>query len=231
MYSSHPIRRARRRAPSLLLSHHGYSIPQIARLYEVARRRVSIGLDRWQQAGLVGLYERPHPGRPLSLSEPAQHKVQALLRQFPREIKRVVEGLAAATGKRGSPKPIKRLLKKTGAVWKRIRTVPAKNPAPVKSAHSQALLQRLQQPDPAEACDRWYFDGSGFCLAPYLPYAWHPLGDTLEVPTSSHSQRLNVFGFLNRQNDLGSYRIEGRVDTEVIVACRDQFSLQLTQRT
>jgi transposase len=156
--------------------------------------------------------------------------VQQLVRKFPREIKRVVEELAKATGKRVSPKTLKRVLKKTGSVWKRIRKAPAKEPDPVKYAHSQALLQRLQQQDAAGDCDLWYFDGSGFCLEPYLPYAWQPLGETLEVPTSSHSKRLNVLGFLNRQNELVSCLIEGSVDTEVIIACMDQFSQQLTKR-
>jgi transposase len=63
-----------------------------------------------------------------------------------------------------------------------------------------------------------------------LPYAWQPLGETLEVPTSSHSKRLNVLGFLNRQNELVSCLLEGSVDTEVIIACMDQFSQQLTKR-
>jgi transposase len=99
------------------LSHHGYSIPQSARLYEVDRRSVSLWLDRWQQEGLVGLYDRPHTGRPHSLSAPEQRKVHQLLRQFPRHIKRVVEELAQATGKRVSPTTIKRLIKKTGSVW------------------------------------------------------------------------------------------------------------------
>ena len=138
MHSSHPTRRARLRAHSILLSHQGYSIPQIARLYEVDRRSVSIWLDRWQQAGLVGLYDQPHTGRPPRLSEAEQHTAQQLLREFPREIKRVVAELAKATGKRVSPKTLKRLLKKTGSVWKRIRKVPAKKPDPVKYAHSQA---------------------------------------------------------------------------------------------
>jgi transposase len=58
MHNYHPIRRARMRAHSILLSHQGSSIPQIARVYEVDRRSVSIWLDRWQQAGLVGLYDQ-----------------------------------------------------------------------------------------------------------------------------------------------------------------------------
>lgn len=230
MQRYHPTRRARMRAHSVLLSHQGSSIPQIARVYEVARRSVSIWLARWQQDGLGGLSDRPRIGRPHSLSAREQTKVQQLLRKFPRDIKRVVEGLAQATGKRVSPKTIKRLIKKTGSVWKRMRQVPAKTPAPVKYAHSQALLQRLQRQDAAGDCDLWYVDGSGFCLEPYLPYAWQPIGETIEVPTASHSQRLNVLGVLKRQNKLVSYTLEGSVDTAGIVACMDQFSQQLTQR-
>lgn len=230
MQRHHPTRRARMRAHSILLSHQGTSIPQIARVYEVDRRSVSIWLDRWQQEGLVGLYDRPHTGRPHSLNAREQTKVQQLRRQFPRDIKRVVEELAGATGKRVSPKTIKRLIKKTGAVWKRIRKVPAKAPDPVKYAHSQALLQRLQHQEATGDCALWYFDGSGFCLEPCLPYAWQPIGETIEIPTTSHSKRLNVLGFLNRQNKLVSYTLEGSVDTAAIVACMDQFSQQLTQR-
>lgn len=231
MQHHHPIRRARMRAHSILLSHQGYSIPQIARVYGVERRSVSSWLDRWQHEGLVGLYDRPHPGRPHSFSEAEQRQVRQLVRQFPREIKRVVEEVAQATGKRVSPKTIKRLLKKTGLVWKRIRHVPAQAPDPVKYAHRQALLQHLERQAAAGECELWYFDGSGFCLEPCLPYAWQPIGETLEVPTSSHSKRLNVLGFLTRQHELVSYMIEGRVDTEVIIACMDQFSHQLTKRT
>jgi hypothetical protein len=38
----------------------------------------------------------------------------------------------------------------------------------------------------------WYFDASGFCLTPSIPYAWQPLGSVIEVPTSTHNKRLNV---------------------------------------
>jgi transposase-like protein len=68
MQRAHPVRRARMRAHSILLSHQGSSIPPIARVYEVDRRSVSSWVDRWQQEGLVGLYDRPHTGRPHSLS-------------------------------------------------------------------------------------------------------------------------------------------------------------------
>jgi len=66
-------------------------------------------------------------------------------------------------------------------------------------------------------CDVWYFDASGFCLTPSIPYAWQPIGSVIEVPTSAHNKRINVLGFLTRHNDLFPYIIEGRVDTDVVI--------------
>jgi hypothetical protein len=80
-------------------------------------------------------------------------------------------------------------------------------------------------------CALWYFDVTGFCLTPYIPYAWQPIGAVIEIPTSTHSRRLNVLGFLNRRNDLYPHVIEGKVDTSAIVECFEQFSKQIKKRT
>src|SRR2546430_2017156 len=50
-------------------------------------------------------------------------------------------------------------------------------------------------------------------------------------PTSSHSQRVNVLGFLKRNNEFVPYMIDGKVDASVIVKCFDQFSQQLDKKT
>src|SRR5215813_2615769 len=77
----------------------------------------------------------------------------------------------------------------------------------------------------------WYFDGTGFCLTPYIPYAWQPIGSVIEIPTSTHSRRLNVLGFLHPRSDLYPYVIEGKVDTSAIVECFEQFNKQVKKRT
>ena len=48
---------------------------------------------------------------------------------------------------------------------------------------------------------------------------------------STHNRRLNVLGFLTRQNDLHPYVIEGRVDTEVVIECFEQLSQHLKKRS
>jgi hypothetical protein len=93
------------------------------------------------------------------------------------------------------------------------------------------LIDQLQQQEAAGVCDLWYFDVTGFCLTPCVPYAWQPIGEVITVPTASHSRRLNVLGFLKRTNELVPYMVEGTVDTSTIVECFEQFSQQLTKRT
>lgn len=227
----HPSRRARMRAQSLLLSHQGLSIPQIARLYQVDRRSVSSWIDRWQTQGLVGLYDQPGAGRRPTLSADEQQKVQQYLQQYPKNLKQVVHKLEQETSKRVSTKTIKRFIKKSRYIWKRIRKSPVKSPDPQKYERSKELIHRLEQRESAGACDLWYFDVTGFCLTPCIPYTWQPIGYVIAVPTLSHGRRLNVLGFLKRNNDLVPYRIEGKVDTSVIVSCFEQFSQQIDKKT
>jgi transposase len=130
MHRYHPSRRTRMRAHSLLLSHQGFAIPRIAQMYQVDRRSVSSWIDRWQTQGLVGLYDRPGAGRRPTLSADEQHKVQQYLQQYPKDLKQVVHQLEQETAKRVSTKTIKRLIKKSRYIWKRIRKAPVKSPAP-----------------------------------------------------------------------------------------------------
>src|SRR2546428_10449032 len=78
MHARHPSRRARMRPHGLLLSRQRYTIPHIARLYQVDQRRVSAWIDRWQAWGLVGLYDRPRSGRPTIFTAEEQQTVSWL---------------------------------------------------------------------------------------------------------------------------------------------------------
>ena len=230
MHAHHPSRRARMRAHSLLLSHQRYTIPQIARLYQVDPRRVSAWMDCWQAWGLVGLSDRPRSGRPAIFTAEEQQTVYEYLDDSPKDVKKVVEAMEQKTRKRVSTKTIKRLIKKSH-IWKRMKRSPAQSPAPHKYSRSQEMIARVQARESQGDCDLWYFDGAGFCLEPSLPYAWQPRGTSIAVPTSSPSRRLNVLAFLKRNNDLYPYMIEGSVDSSVMIECFDQLSTQIDKRS
>jgi DDE superfamily endonuclease len=92
-------------------------------------------------------------------------------------------------------------------------------------------MHQWQQQEAAGVCDLWYFDVAGFCLTPWVPYAWQPIGEVITVPASSHGRRLQVRGFLKRNNELRPSMVEGKVDTATVVECLEQWSQQLAKRT
>ena len=75
-----------------------------------------------------------------------------------------------------------------------------------------------------------YFDEAGFSLEPVVPYAWQPIGQTIEIP-SSRSNRLNVLGFLGLNGDITSYVFEDSISSEEVVACFDRMAEQVTKKT
>jgi transposase len=92
-------------------------------------------------------------------------------------------------------------------------------------------LETYKQQAKAGEIDLVYADQSGFCLTPNLPYAWQERGLTIEIPTS-HSSRLNVFGFLNyTTNQLTAYTAHSTINSQTVIACIDQFCLTITKKT
>jgi|TARA_B110000263_G_C15238051_1_gene477973 transposase len=78
--------------------------------------------------------------------------------------------------------------------------------------------------------DLVYFDEAGFSLDPCVPYAWQPIGETLEIPASK-GKRLNVLGFLNTDNDFTPFCIESSVTTDIVIGCFDLFSETIAGKT
>lgn len=76
----------------------------------------------------------------------------------------------------------------------------------------------------------FYFDESGFSLDSQVPYAYQPIGKTIEIP-SSRSKRINVLGFLSTDNKFAPYCFECSVNTDVVVACFNDFAKTITKKT
>ncbi len=80
----------RRRAHAILLSFRGYSIDQIASIYEVDRDRVSRWFEWWTEFEFERLGDAARPGRPPKLSVAEQEQVIEIVQEEPRSIKRAV---------------------------------------------------------------------------------------------------------------------------------------------
>jgi len=75
LFKHHSNARQRQRAQGLLLSVRGFSIDEIARIYEVDRDTVSSWFTRWDRLGLVGLQDAPRSDTPPKLSGAEQQRV------------------------------------------------------------------------------------------------------------------------------------------------------------
>jgi DDE superfamily endonuclease len=115
--------------------------------------------------------------------------------------------------------------------WHRIRRKPKRDPDPEEYQQKKHAVELLQKQEESGELALRYFDASGFCLMPYIPYAWQEKGQPITVKADAHSKRLHGLGFLNRQNDLAPYTFEGRRDSEVVIACIDDFCQDICKKT
>jgi transposase len=222
--------RARTRAHSLLLSDQGATIHDIAEAYQVHRVTVSAWITHWEQQGAQGLYDQPRSGRPPKLTPDERELAKHYIKEDPRSLKQVVERLANKTEKRLSISSLKRLAKKARLRWKRVRKSLKCLRDPEAFAKCKRELEALQKQENQGKIDLYYFDESGFALDPSIPYAWQEPKSVIELPARRYG-RINVLGFMNRNNDLHAYMFEESIHTGVVIACFDAFCQTITKKT
>ncbi len=224
-----PARRVRMRAHSLLLSANGTSIDEIARIYRVHRTSVSAWIDQWHAQGLAGLADKPRPGGPTKLDAAEQALARQLLKQHPHAPKTVLARLHEQTGKSISPSTLTRLAKGANLRWKRARKSLKAHRDEAAFTQAKKELDRLKKQQ-AGHLNLVYFDEVGFSLDPSIPYAWQPIGETIELPVTK-GKRLNVLGFFTADNDLTPFCVETTMTTDIVVGCFEAFSQTITKKT
>jgi transposase len=222
--------RARARAHGLLLSGQGVTINEIAKIYHVDRDTVSTWITKWERQGAASLHDQPRSGRPPKLTPEEQALALTYIQEEPRSLKQVVDRLAQKTAKRLSISALKRLAKRARLRWKRVRKSLKSLRDPEAFAQGQRALEALQHQEDAGKINLYYFDEAGFALDPSIPYAWQASGEVIELPAIRYG-RINVLGFMNRQNDLHAFMFEQSVDSGVVVACFDAFCHPITKKT
>jgi transposase len=226
MYKNHPNHSPRMRAHAVLLSNEGHSIKELSAIFGVCRQTAATWLHSWEKSGLCALLDGPRSGRPCKLSEENKHKALEQVKQFPRSLKKVLAFLAEELGVKLSCSTLKRLCKQARLCWKRVRTSLRAKRDPELFAQSRQQLSTLIKQAEQKQIDLYYFDESGFTLEPCIPYAWQPVGETIEVPCSK-SKRLNVLGFMGKGCSFQSMVFEGSITSTVVVACIDLFAKSL----
>ncbi len=231
LMQTHPNHRVRMRTHAVLLSDRRYSIDQIADIFEVDRDTVRAWLARWDDDNTDGLEDDPRAGRPAILTPEEKEAALKLARLEPRAPHQQLSALEQQTGKVISRATLKRLLKRIGLRWKRMRRSLRSRRSEAAFRAAQAELKALQAAAAFGSCDLYYYDEAGFSLTPCVPYAWQPTGERIEIP-AAQSVRQNVLGFLGwQQPHFHSFVFTGAVNSDLVVHCFDTVSRLIEKET
>lgn len=230
MAKNHPLAWARTRATAVLLSENKLSMQRISSVFGVCRQTVSIWLENWETKGICGLFDKAGRGRSPTFSADEEFEIIEHVKASPRSLNQVLAEIEKRYGIKISKETLKRLCKKAGLSWKRVRkSLKGKRNDEAFYAALDEIKGLLNLADEGKI-DLYFFDESGFTLEPCVPYAWQPKNETIEIP-SSHSKRLNVLGFMSYTCHLESYVVEGGVNSDVVIACFDGFAKKITKKT
>jgi transposase len=200
------VGRVSQRAHMVLLNARGYSVAQIATIFEVGEDVVRDWLHRYQRQGPPGLDDRPRPGRPprdrlarqivdTQASNPPCNSglvhncwTAGLLAAF----------VAARFGLGLSRWSVRRYLQHLGWRWARPRLAPATHaPAGQRKRDPEAplKLKRLEHAL-ASVATVLFLDECELQLLPVLRACWMK-GPRWRIPTPGQNAKRAVFGALN----------------------------------
>lgn len=200
------VGRVSQRAHMVLLSARGYSVQQLAAIFDVGDDVVRTWLHRYQRGGPAGLEDRPRPGRP-PRDRLARHIVDAQASNPPCH-SGLVQGcwtavllaafLAARFGLVLSPPSVRRYLHQAGWRWARPRLAPATY-APRRQRRSDpaaAVKLGLIARALASTATVLYLDECDLQLLPVIRACWMK-GPRWRVPTPGQNVKRTLFGAFN----------------------------------
>lgn len=213
------------RAEAILLSERGYTIDQIAGIVDCHRITVSRWIVNWEERGIDGILEREGRGRKRTLTEAEEAQVMGWLKEDPRSIKKLLIRIDEVFGKKVSHDTIKRLVKRNGKVWKRMRAgLTDKRDEESFRQCKQELMEHVEAAAEGRI-DLYFFDEAGFGRTPCIPYAWQDRGFTMELMDRDDGGRLNVIGnFHFNENSLWTEIHEKTVTKELILKVLEGLS-------
>ena len=220
----------RRRGHCILLSNQGYSIDEIAQIYEKDRDTISILINKWEEEKYEALVDKPRSGRPAKLTPEESEAVKKKVIAEPRNIKKVVAEVEQEYQKSISIDIVKRIMQEAGYIWKRIRRSLKSKRDEDKFNTSYQELKEWQEMASRQEIDLYYYDEAGFSLNPVISYAWQLKGTTIEIPATTSIQ-INALGFLSRDSRLEVFTFTGSITSDIVVECFNLFANSLQRKT
>ena len=212
----------RQRAHCILLSNEGFTIAELMKIFQVSRKTIYNWFTAWEEQSLVGLYSRPGRGRKPTFTPEQREQIHQWAQENPKTLNPVLNKIQEMWKLTVSKDTVRRILKGFSMSWRRCRRVLGGSPDPQEYERKKRQLEGLKALDDEEVIDLIYMDEAGFCLTPYVPYAWQDKGETLGLE-SQKSERLNALGFMHRRRTVESYLFTQSITSEVVIACIDDF--------
>ena len=141
-----------------------------------------------------------------------------------------MEQATSIIGKAISLQTLRNYLRKAGYRYKRMRLSLKEKRDEILYELFKEELTTLKQLEDKGEIDLYFFDEMGITLTAKVGYAWQPIGKTVCLP-ATRSKSLTTLGFVNRAMDLQSFIFKGAANSEVVIACMNEFASQIKKKT
>jgi len=191
--------RVKDRAQIIRLNAQGWYVEKIATHFHCHPQTVRQTLYRWQDKGLGGLWDKPHPGASSRWQTQDIEHLESCLRNDPRTYnsKQLARKLASERQVNLSPGHLRQVLQKRGVIWKRTRPSHRDKQNPIERAVKQADLDMLQWSAACGEIDLFFLDEAGFSLWMPTEYSYFFRGEQKRLEqTSRWGKRISILGLL-----------------------------------
>jgi transposase len=103
----------RDRIQSLLMSHKGAKVKELALYFDVVPKTIFEWFNLWEQSGCVGILHKSGTGRKAKLKELSSSIIEDIVKKYPRNLKGAIAELFASHHVEISVKTLQRHIKKT----------------------------------------------------------------------------------------------------------------------
>jgi transposase len=198
------IGRVSTRAHIILLSSRGYSAPQISEIHDVTGPMVYKWMDRFDEEGPPGLYDRDREGRPPKIDEEVEQEIERLLEGNPTEegenatrwtTDRIAEHLDRELDVDVHPETVRDALNRLDYSWTRPkRKLPPVDPEAYRK-RLEAIVEAVSQagPDASVLVE----DETTIKRFPPIRRQWQPVGEQRPVMVPESNEDFTLYGTLD----------------------------------
>jgi transposase len=223
------VGRVAERMRALLLSSRGYSVPQVAEIFECDAATVRTWIQRFEDKGVQGLRDLPRSGRPPRADAAVREGLRRDLEagapaaegevRGPWSVPKLRAHLLLALHVVLSRCAVRRLLHRLGYVWRRPRHELPRDPN--TAAMMRSLAERLLRA-PASAVVLC-LDECDIHLLPALRAMWMRKGEQKRIPTPGQNRKRSLFGALELESGRWHYLVQPRKRTVEFILFLEQL--------